>query len=494
MQGEALASASAAQFVKMAQFLAESESFDLEHFDLECYVTTEGREMLRLMLQEHFELGALRERRLEEVRDADDVAYRSVERDHGRPLASVVGALSIGRLAYRHRGQESLYLADAAANLPVEVHSHGMRELAAIESSRGSFAEAKEAIWRASGQVVGQRQVEQLARAAAVDFEAFYGSDARPEASGEDVVVITADGKGVVMREAALRPGTAKAAAKAQNKLKTRLSPGEKANRKRMAEVVGVYTVEPVPRSPEEVLASHDEGPKAAPEAKDKWLAASVEQDAADVIARAFTEADSRDPEHSHDWVALVDGANHQIDRIKAEAKSRGAEVTIVVDCVHVLGYIWDAAWSFFDKGDPAAEKWVREKMLEVLRGKASLVAASIRRKATYLALEQTKRKNADVCAEYLLAKAPYLNYPKALSQGWPVGTGIIEAACRYLVQDRLEVTGARWGLNGAEAVLKLRALRKNGDWERYWRFHLAQERRRVHESRYLNKVIPAVA
>ena len=48
--------------------------------------------------------------------------------------------------------------------------------------------------------------------------------------------------------------------------------------------------------------------------------------------------------------------------------------------------------------------------------------------------------------------------------------------------------------MNGAEAVLKLRALRKNGDWERYWRFHLAQERRRVHELRYLNKIIPADA
>ena len=348
MQGEAF-SASAAQFLKMAHFLAESESFGLEHFDLERYVTTEGREMLRLMLQDHFDLGAVRERRLDEVRDAADAAFRTVERDHERPLATVVGTVSIGRLAYRHRGEENLYLAHAAVNLPEELHSHGLRELAAIESSRGSFAEAKDAIWRASGQVVGQRQVEGLARAAALDFEAFYCSEPRPEARGKDVVVITADAKGVVMRPGELRPATKKAAEGARHKLKTRLSPGEKANRKRMAEVVGVYTVEPVPRSPEEVLASHDEGPKAAPDAKDKWLAASVEEDAADVIARAFAEADSRDPKHSHDWVALVDGANHQIDVIKAEAKSRGIDIAIVVDCVHVLGYTWDAAWCFFD-------------------------------------------------------------------------------------------------------------------------------------------------
>jgi hypothetical protein len=493
LQDEAFA-ASAAQFLKMVHFLAEPESFGLEHFDLECYVTTEGREMLRLILQEHFDLGALREERLEEVRDGAGVAYRTVERDHQRPLATVVGTVSVGRLAYRHRGEENLYLADAAVNLPVELHSHGVRELAAIESSRGSFAEARGAIFRASGQVVGQRQAEQLARAAALDFEAFYGWEARPQASGKDVVVITADAKGVVMRPGELRPATQKAAESARHKLKTRLSPGEKANRKRMAEVVGVYAVEPVPRSPEQVLASHDEGPKVAPEAKDKWLAASVADEAADVIARAFTEADSRDPEHSHDWVALVDGANHQIEVINAEAKRRGIDITIVVDCVHVLGYIWDAARSFYDKGDTAAEEWVRQKMLEVLRGKASVVAASIRRKATYLGLEETKRKNADLCADYLLAKAPYLHYPKALAKGYPVGTGVIEGACRYLVKDRLEVTGARWGLKGAEAVLKLRALRKNGDWQRYWRFHLAQERRRVHESRYLNNVIPTAA
>lgn len=213
MQAEAFG-ASAAQFVKMAQFLAEAGSFGLEHFDLECYVTTEGREMLRLMLQEHFDLGALRERRVEEVRDAAGVAYRSVEVDHQRPLATVVGTVSVGRLAYRHRGQENLYLADAVVDLPVEVHSHGLRQLAAFESTRGSFAEAKDAIRRSCGQVVGQRQVEQLAQAAALDFDAFYRCQARPEASEQDVVVITADAKGVVMREPDLRPGTAKAAAK----------------------------------------------------------------------------------------------------------------------------------------------------------------------------------------------------------------------------------------------------------------------------------------
>lgn len=104
--------------------------------------------------------------------DAKGVPHRAVERGHERPLATIVGTVSVGRLAYRHRGKVNLYPADAALNLPEELYSHGLRELAAIEASRGSFEEAKEAIGRATGVVVGHRQVEELARAAAGDFEA----------------------------------------------------------------------------------------------------------------------------------------------------------------------------------------------------------------------------------------------------------------------------------------------------------------------------------
>jgi hypothetical protein len=461
---------------------------------LEQYLKSVGPELLRRLLQDHFDLRELREVRREKVVDGEGVSHRAVERGHQRPLATIFGTITIGRLAYRRRGAENLYLGDAWLNLPAERYSHGLRELAAIESSRGSFAEAKEAIARATGVVVGQRQVEQLAQAASAHVDAFYESQPRPLAEEGEVVVISADAKGVVMRPGDLRPATAAAAAKTDHKLNSRLSKGEKANRKRMAEVATVYTVEPVPRSPAEVMASRDDGPKQAPEAKDKWLTASVADDAASVIAKAFAEADRRDPGHAHPWVALVDGNNHQIDRIKTEAKRRQLDISIVVDLVHVLSYVWDAAWSFFTEGDPSAEKWVADKAIEILNGRAGLVAAAIKRKATNLGLDPTDRKGADKCAAYLKAKARYLDYPQALAAGFPIATGVIEGSCRYLVKDRLEVTGARWCLKGAEAILKLRAVRKNGDWPRFWSFHLAQERKRVHEPRYHNDIIPVAA
>jgi hypothetical protein len=95
------------------------------------------------------------------------------------------------------------------------------------------------------------------------------------------------------------------------------------------------------------------------------------------------------------------------------------------------------------------------------------------------------ERKGADTAAGYLTAKRPYLDYATALQRGWPVATGVIEGACRHIVKDRMDITGARWGLEGAEAILKLRTLISNGDFDTYWVFHLQQEQQRVHRDRY---------
>lgn len=150
--------------------------------------------------------------------------------------------------------------------------------------------------------------------------------------------------------------------------------------------------------------------------------------------------------------------------------------------------------WCFFAEGDPAAEHWVRDRALAVLRGGARDVAAGIRRRATTAGLSKPKRKKADDCAKYLINKAAYLDYPTALAAGWPIATGVIEGACRHLVADRMDITGARWSVEGAEAVLKLRAVRSNGDFDKYWRWHLDQEQRRVHQARYADGVIPLAA
>ena len=467
----------------------------LTHAELEDQLDCRGRELLRRMFQDHLGLRAATESRLDAVLDAEAVTHGAVETGHRRPLATIFGEVDVERLAYRHRGHPNLYPSDAVGNLPVERHSHGLRRLAAVEASRGSFEEAGDALERATGVHVAKRQVEALAGRATVDVEEFYASRAHTEAAAGDVLVLSADGKGIVMRPDALRPATARAAAAARNKLECRLSKGEKRNRKRLAEVGAVYDLTPVVRGPADVLASKaGEAPPAAPRAKAKWVTASVVEDAAAVIAQVFDEAERRDPHHRRRWVALVDGNNHQIDRIQAEAKARGTNVTIVVDLVHVLEYLWGAVWSFFAEGDPTAEAWVRDRALAVLEGNAREVAAGIRRRATATRLSKHQRLNADRCATYLVNKADYLDYPTALAEGWPIASGVIEGTCRFLVADRMDITGARWSVDGAEAVLKLRAVRANDHFRDYWQFHLARERHRVHETRYANATLPTAA
>jgi len=111
----------------------------------------------------------------------------------------------------------------------------------------------------------------------------------------------------------------------------------------------------------------------------------------------------------------------------------------------------------------------VRHRILEVLRGKASLVACGMRRSATRRGLSADVRKPVDICARYLLTYAPYLHYDRYLAEGLPIATGVIEGACRYPAKDRMDVTGARWSLPGAEAVLKLRALRSSHDFDVFY-------------------------
>lgn len=452
------------------------------HAELEEYLTGCSRELMRTLLQEHLDLRAEREGRRETVTGADGVPRMHVERGHGRALVTVFGRVRVERQAYRGRGVRNVYPADAELNLPVEVHSHGLRRLAALESVRGSFADTGAAIERALGVRVGHRQTEQLAQAASVDIDAFYAARRPDPAGAEALLVLQVDGKGVVMRPEALRPATAKAAAEAVPKLATRTSRGEKRSRKRMAEVGAVYDAAPVVRSAEQVITlgtgqDHVRGPKA----EGKWLTASVETDAAEVISTVFDEAERRDPQHLRTWVALADGNNHQIQQVKAEAAARQVPVRLLIDFIHVLEYLWKAAWCFFAEGAKAAEQWVAEHARRILAGRTDLVIAAIRRKTTCRDPVPDKRARIQECVRYLCAKKPYLCYDQALQQGWPIATGVIEGACRHLVKDRMDITGARWGLAGAEAVLKLRAVVSNGDFDAYWAFHLQQEHQRVH-------------
>jgi hypothetical protein len=477
-------------------YLRSEEAAGMSHSDLERDIEVQLRELARRLLQEHID-GRGPGEAVEDVVGTDGVE-RPGARLQARELQTVFGPVVVERLGYGAAGVESLHPKDAALNLPEESYSLEVRRRVALEAARGSFDEAVAAVERNTGVKVPKRQAEQLAARAAQDFDAFYehrrSTSLEDKASGE-ILVLSVDGKGVVMRQEDLREPTRKAAQARRHKLKTRLTKGEKRNAKRMATVGAVYTVARYERSPEQVVRSlrggeeDRAGPRPRPE--DKRVMASLEMTPAAVIEELFADALHRDPERAKTWVAVVDGNKQQLKLLHQEARRHELNLTVVVDMIHVVEYLWKAGAVLNPPASPQLEAWVQQRLLAILRGRSSLVAAGMRRSATRRGLSATARKPVDTCADYLLKYRRYLRYDDYLARGLPIASGVIEGACRHLVKDRMDLTGARWSLVGAEAVLRLRALRSSGDFDEYWRFHEAQEYRRNHAARYAGGVVP---
>lgn len=478
--------------------MGSKDSMRMTHGELEAYVVEKTREIARDMVQGHLDLRGVAEQRVQVV--GSDGVQRSAPRPTTRKLRLLVGNVVVPRLLYQATGVEGLAPQDGALSLPRDSFSMGVRRRVAEEALRGSFEQVVERVSATTGAHVAKRQAEQLVLASAVDFEEFYsGQEWQPE-NGQQLLVLTFDGAGVIMRLEGLREQTRNKANEdaAQPKVwPQRLKTGEKANRKRMAEVAAVYSVEPYIRTADDIIGEMasirlvvPSEPPRRPRPINKRVWASVERDMADVIDEGFREALRRDPQQERTWVVLVDGQIQQLDAIRAAAKRHEAKITIICDFIHVMEYLWKAAHCFHDPGSTEARTWVTERARMLLEGAdPSQVAAGMRRSATLQGLTQCKA--VDVCARYLKKRRAYMRYGEALAAGYPIASGVIEGACRHLVRDRLDCCGARWGVNGAESVLKLRALSVSGDLDDYWAFHLRREHQRNHVALYANANIP---
>jgi hypothetical protein len=364
----------------------------------------------------------------------------------------------------------------------------------------GSYEQAHEFVLAATGVSIGKRQLEQITMAAAADAERFCQDRNRDQAAavpaagepgqGLPPLALSADGKGVAMLPEARRRRTRAPEQKVRT-FEKRAGTGEKKGCKRMAETGAVFDVA-VPdgpaRTPEQVMRPEGgTGGKKPPRAQNRWYACDITAGRDVTIGKVFAEADRRDPGHARTWIALVDGDNSQLGLFQAAAAARGITLAVVIDFIHVLEYLWKAAWCFHAPRDPAMEDWVIAQALDILHGRAADVIARIAR----LAEEHPPRPGGEHAKiirktlSYLQNKQAFMDYPRALAEGWPIATGVIEGACRHLVQDRMGITGARWGLEGAQAILWLRAINASGDTGTYWDWHIAQEHQRNHLSRY---------
>jgi hypothetical protein len=470
---------SAEQFSGLLTWVAE-ESRYLDHGEREEAISREGRELERRLLQATFSLDAAREERAPQVTSASGVRHRTVEAGQGRGLASVFGPVRVTRMAYRHGHEENLYPADARSVMPADPYSMGMRALAAFHLATTGYGQAQEIIEDRTGVKIGHAQLAGIAKGLAAWTDDFYGERSRDaeeeEHPASDVIMMQGDGKGIAMRP--------------EHRRNAGKDDGTRPGIKKMAEIVAVADFTPAAREPGDIAApparrrAHP-----GPEARDKWVSASVTESIEDMIGAAFDEADRRDPERVRQRVFLVDGNKQQLAAIAAQAEERGLKVPVLIDYIHVSGYIGKAA-AALHPGDPVlAGQWADGQLLRVLHGRAKAVAATLASVAAKARANPRKRHldltDVDRAVTYLSNNRQHMKYDKALANGWPIATGMIEGSCRFVIEDRFGITGARWSPEGAEDILKIRAVVVNGDLGDYMRYYKQRYRDEHHLARY---------
>ena len=158
-------------------------------------------------------------------------------------------------------------------------------------------------------------------------------------------------------------------------------------------------------------------------------------------------------------------------------------DVTCTLDLPHVMERLWKVAWCLFEEKTQKAraERWVEDRLRMLLDGKVGLVIGGLRQTLTKRKLKGSRRKTVREVIGYFDRNRGRMRYDEYLAAGYPIGSGVIEGACRHLVKDRLERAGMRWHPDGAQAMLDLRAVYLNGEWEAFWSYHVEREDDRLY-------------
>ncbi len=461
-------------FGDLEGWIVSEGAMALAEHEVEVEIEKRSREVSRLMLQAHLNR-----------RGTGDVGLRLVvggpgeAREHRsdgvdpRRVVSIFGGVAVRRSAYRAAGAEAVHPLDEEMALPERSFSYEVEKRLVEEVVRGPFEEAVESVEKTTGNHLAKRSVQQVTREAAEDFDAFYAQrKALPAKDTGPILVAAVDCKGIPVVKPKKTEHT------------VRLTKGQKANKKKMATVAVVFTQQPRIRTPEEVVASLFEGERVEgwirtqPEMKRLW--ASLAKDKQSVLKEVVAEALARDPEHSKNWVGLTDGER----ALQMGLAKHLPGMILILDLIHALEYLWEAAHALHPEGSPEATAWVRQRALMVLKGKVSQVVKGMRQIATKRRMRGSRRKAMLKSAAYLYRNRSRMRYDEYLAKGFPIASGSVEGACKNLVKDRMERSGMRWQIPGAEAVLRLRALKLSGDWDAYWPFHIRKHQERLYGSR----------
>lgn len=422
------------------------------------------------------------------ITEPDGRSFNKLPQLHKRRYVSIFGVFDLHRVVYGSREGQKIQCVplDARLGLPQSAYSYLLQNWSQLLCAESAFHKVSEALMNIFQQKVGTASLEGMNEQMAQSVPHFRDNRPPPRAETEgEIVVVSADGKGIVMRRGADDPAPS-----------AHRSKGEKASKKRMAMVASAYSVDRYHRTAEEVVTAlfrdseeNEDKPSDRPVPQSKRVMASLagEKDGEPVSAIELAHdwmfdeliaRNRREGQWQKEMVILYDGQESLWD---ARDRQLPNCATAILDLLHVTPRLWQAAHLFFKEKSPEAKEHVRDRCLRILQGEVSGVIRGLRRMGTDRGLKGAKAKTLSRICGYLEKNRDRMRYDEYLSKGYPIASGVIEGACRHLVKDRMERAGMHWTLKGAQAMLDVRAAYIEGSWAEYQTHRIEREQKKLY-------------
>jgi hypothetical protein len=427
----------------------------------------------------------------------DGTSVKRSEEPQPRNYVSIFGKIDIQRYVYflRERQAVQFVAVDARLALPAGKFSYLLQDWDQSFAMEEPFGQTAKTVEKILGLKQHVDSLEHMNQEMAREAEAFQWSLPLPPAKEEgEIFVQTADGKGVPIR----RPADAPPIMDHQHRA------GPKPDRKKMATVGAVYSINRLIRTPEEVVESLFRDPRQPrpqvrrPHPCHKQVYALLDhndrygdevQGRPAVFGWISEQIALRHARCDKPIVCIMDGEESLW--AMRDVFQGNVPMIDILDLLHVTPRLWDAATLFHPKGSSAAEAFVRERVTRILQGDVSGVVRGLRWLGTNHSLRGTKRTRLRKICGYLERNRDRMRYHEYLARGYPIASGVIEGACRHVVKDRMERTGMNWTIPGAEAMLELRCIHLMEQWDAFIEFRVTSETQRLYPYRDTLKTLP---
>ncbi len=457
-----------------------------------------------LLLFEHYgtcDLG-------EELDLLDGSCLKRLSKLHPKDYLSIFGLINTKRYVYGIReGQKIDYVPlDARLQLPKQKFSYLLQNWDQSLATEMPYLKVNETMMQILDLSIPVSSLERTNQNMNPYSEKYWDNqiEIKP-AEKTQYIVASSDCKGVVIRKSIeekegylLNEGNKSKPASIES------SPSKKRNgKKKMAVLGAVYTIEPNVRSSDDVLdslfrapdeSSPYENAPARPKPQDKHVRASMHRDDADTLQPAREEIfnwleqeyNERNPKGNNINILLMDGEEKLWSM--GDALNVPSTPIKILDIIHASSYIWIGIQALHPNNTVLQNiPLVKAQVGRLLEGKASIVIRSLRWQATHMKLKGTQLKDINKACNYLNKNLDKMKYNEYLAAGYPIGSGVIEGACRNVVVDRMECSGMRWVMKGAQSMLNIRCIHLNGNWEHFIDYYIEEEQKNLYPIKAAN-------